>query len=163
MESQAFTIVATQCQTEHYLKVFSDDGEDGASSHMSQTGGGFAAIYGPDGRKLTKDIAPDWEGILYADLDMSDIAFAKSVADPVGHYSRPDLFTLVVDDHRKEHVVYSGTDGPKGHSTMLHRIPSLDEVTKTIANTSTNVVLPKINGVTSKSSLPTTNGVHVVL
>ncbi|KAL2826183.1 carbon-nitrogen hydrolase [Aspergillus pseudoustus] len=104
MESQAFVIVATQTCTQKSLDVF-DTGKEGAS-HMSQIGGGFTAIYAPDGRKLTEDVAPDWEGILYADLDMSEIAFAKSVADPVGHYSRSDLFQLHVDTRRKEHVVY---------------------------------------------------------
>ena len=34
-------------------------------------------------------------GILYADLDFSLIAIAKSAADPVGHYSRPDVFRLL--------------------------------------------------------------------
>ena len=29
-----------------------------------------------------------------ADLDFSLIAIAKSAADPVGHYSRPDVFQL---------------------------------------------------------------------
>lgn len=93
---------------------------------MSQTGGGFTAIYGPDGRKLTKNIAPDWEGVLYADLDFDEIAFAKSVADPVGHYSRPDLFQLQVDDRRKEHVVYRGQGVEmKEHKDMLHTFVDL--------------------------------------
>jgi len=57
-------------------------------------GGGFTKIYGPEGTLLAS--APDetYEGLVVADLDFSLIAIAKSAADPVGHYSRPDVFQL---------------------------------------------------------------------
>jgi len=67
----------------------------------SKPGGGFAMIYGPDGRELAEQIPDDQEGILYADLDPSVIAIAKSAADPVGHYSRPDAVRLVVNRERR--------------------------------------------------------------
>ncbi|KAG7086258.1 hypothetical protein E1B28_002226 [Marasmius oreades] len=57
-------------------------------------GGGFAAIYGPDGRQLTPQIEPGEERILYADIDLDDLLMAKLSVDPVGHYSRPDLLAL---------------------------------------------------------------------
>ena len=126
MESQAFVIVATQTCTQKSLDLF-DSGEE-SSSHMSQTGGGFTAIYGPDGRKLTPDVAPDWEGILYADLDMEEIGFAKSVADPVGHYSRPDLFQLLVDTRRKEHVVYQRPTDHVLPQNMLYRFTPIAQI-----------------------------------
>ena len=57
-------------------------------------GGGHARIYGPDGRELATPLEPTREGILYADIDYAQILAAKNAADPVGHYSRPDVFTL---------------------------------------------------------------------
>jgi nitrilase len=48
-------------------------------------GGGFAAIYGPDGVPLTKLTSPSEETILYAELDLDAIRTAKLMADPVGH------------------------------------------------------------------------------
>lgn len=57
-------------------------------------GGGYTRIYGPEGTELAPPLAEDQEGLLYADLDFSLIAVAKSAADPVGHYSRPDVFQL---------------------------------------------------------------------
>ncbi|TDO48012.1 aliphatic nitrilase [Kribbella sp. VKM Ac-2527] len=57
-------------------------------------GGGHARIFGPDGRELATPLAPTEEGILYADIDYAMILAAKNAADPVGHYSRPDVFTL---------------------------------------------------------------------
>ena len=37
------------------------------------------------------------EGLLYADIDLGAIAVAKSFADPVGHYSRPDVTRLLLN------------------------------------------------------------------
>jgi len=62
---------------------------------MLQIGGGFAKIYGPDGTSLAEPIPEDEEGILYAVCEPALQAISKSVADPVGHYSRPDVTSLL--------------------------------------------------------------------
>jgi nitrilase len=36
------------------------------------------------------------QGILYADIDLARIDSARRTLDVVGHYARPDLFTLKV-------------------------------------------------------------------
>ncbi|KAI6713859.1 hypothetical protein JHW43_003616 [Diplocarpon mali] len=64
-------------------------------------GGGSSAIYGPDGRQLSKDIEETEEGILYADLDFDEVLRSKSFVDITGHYSRPDLLWLGSDDREK--------------------------------------------------------------
>jgi hypothetical protein len=38
------------------------------------------------------------EGILHAELDLDAARARRRVFDPVGHYNRPDVFRLVVDD-----------------------------------------------------------------
>ncbi|MFP5022568.1 carbon-nitrogen hydrolase family protein [Pseudonocardia phyllosphaerae] len=68
-------------------------------------GGGHARIFGPDGRELAEPLAPTVEGLLFADIDYSAILAAKNAADPVGHYSRPDVFRLHFDNSRKAKVV----------------------------------------------------------
>ena len=40
-----------------------------------------------------------------ADLDLDAIAFAKTAADPVGHYARPDVLRLMFNDHANPCVV----------------------------------------------------------
>jgi nitrilase len=76
---------------------------------LLQQGGGFTRIYGPEGSELAEPLAETEEGILYADLDFSLIAIAKSAADPVGHYSRPDVFQLLFNP-RPNRMVVSGQD-----------------------------------------------------
>jgi nitrilase len=40
----------------------------------------------------------DREGILCADLDLGDIVRGKVDFDVVGHYARPDMFQLIVNE-----------------------------------------------------------------
>jgi predicted amidohydrolase len=71
---------------------------------MGHVGGGHSAVYGPDGRRLTKSLPPDQEGFIYADLPMDMLVSMRHFADPVGHYSRPELLWLGVDTSEKKHV-----------------------------------------------------------
>ena len=45
------------------------------------------------------------EGLLAAEIDMGDIAKARYDLDVVGHYARPDVFTLHVDESEKKSVI----------------------------------------------------------
>jgi nitrilase len=58
---------------------------------------GGSAIYGPLGEQIA---GPLWNeaGIVYADLDRGAIARSKFDFDVTGHYARPDVFRLIVDE-----------------------------------------------------------------
>ena len=58
---------------------------------------GGSAIYGPLGDRLA---GPLWdeEGVLMADLDMNAVPRSKFDFDVTGHYARPDVFQLTVDE-----------------------------------------------------------------
>ena len=75
-------------------------------------GGGFARIYGPEGSSLAEPIPEDEEGILYADCDPSLQAIARSAADPVGHYSRPDVTQLLFNRSQRTPIVASDAVEP---------------------------------------------------
>jgi nitrilase len=51
----------------------------------------------------------DGEAVLTADLDLGDIARGKYDFDVTGHYARPDVFRLVVNERPMPPVVTSGT------------------------------------------------------
>ncbi len=44
------------------------------------------------------------EGLLVADLDLDQVTRGRYDFDASGHYSRPDIFTLVVDRQQKPAV-----------------------------------------------------------
>jgi len=71
--------------------------ENEAQAELISVGGGYAQIFAPDGSPMCDRLAHDEEGILFADIDLGAIAIAKSFADPVGHYSRPDVVRLMLN------------------------------------------------------------------
>lgn len=56
---------------------------------------GNSCIIGPKGNIIAGPLNAE-EGLLYADLDMSEISEAKRMFDVVGHYSRPDVFNFSI-------------------------------------------------------------------
>lgn len=65
---------------------------------------GRSVIVGPLGEILAGPLV-DEEGILTAEIDVEDLFGAKLDFDPVGHYARPDLFSLHVDERPQAPVV----------------------------------------------------------
>ncbi|WP_285362913.1 carbon-nitrogen hydrolase family protein [Microbacterium sp. LMC-P-041] len=94
VEGQTFVIAPTAVIGDAAWEAFADTD---LKRQLIAKGGGYARIYGPDGRSLAEPLAPTEEGIIYADIDLSMILAAKNPADPVGHYSRPDVLRLLFD------------------------------------------------------------------
>jgi len=57
---------------------------------------GGTAIVGPDGTVLAGPLH-DAEGILFAEIDVDVARVSRREFDPIGHYARPDVFSLSVD------------------------------------------------------------------
>jgi len=70
---------------------------------------GGSVIISPFGEALVGPLYGK-EGILYADLDLSEVTRSKLDFDAVGHYARADVFHLEVNERKAEPVSYNGDD-----------------------------------------------------
>ncbi|WP_277621519.1 carbon-nitrogen hydrolase family protein [Indiicoccus explosivorum] len=64
---------------------------------------GGSCIAGPLGDWVAEPVYGE-EKIMYAELDMDKIAESRFDFDAVGHYSRPDIFQLTVNEKKQENV-----------------------------------------------------------
>lgn len=111
VEAAAFVLHCTATYSQKGIDLMGTAG----GPLFNTPGGGCSAVFGPDGRRLTKEIKPTTEEILFADLDMDLILAARCFVDACGHYSRPDLLWLGVDDREKSHRVSERVEEPKKH------------------------------------------------
>ncbi len=77
---------------------------------------GGTAIVGPDGALLAGPVYGR-EEILYAELDVVEARLARREFDPVGHYARPDVFTLTVDTTAREPAHFVASQSPPAPPT----------------------------------------------
>jgi aliphatic nitrilase len=103
VEGSCFVVAPCAVVSQQMIDLMCDTPDKHQLIHV---GGGFAVIYGPDGGRIGDKLAPDQEGIIYADIDLGMISVAKAAADPAGHYARPDVTRLLFNNrpaNRVEH------------------------------------------------------------
>lgn len=66
---------------------------------------GGSVIVGPLGDVLAGPLR-DAEGVLKAEIDLEQIVAARKSLDVSGHYARPDVFSLTVDERPREGVTF---------------------------------------------------------
>ncbi|MGD9092887.1 MAG: carbon-nitrogen hydrolase family protein [Anaerolineales bacterium] len=95
-EGRCFVLGCNQFVTkEMYPSSLKDHHELADQPEIMCRGG--SAIISPFGEVISGPLY-DQEGILYANLDMSEIVRGKVDFDVVGHYARPDVFHLTINE-----------------------------------------------------------------
>ena len=95
LEGRCFVFSACQfTRRSDYPDDYAIDGDYTADSILMRGG---SCIINPLGQLLTERVF-DQDAVLTAEIDMNDIARGKYDFDVVGHYARPDVFRLMVNE-----------------------------------------------------------------
>lgn len=101
-ESACFVVNATGWLTEEQRAAIAPD----EAHRKAISGGCHTAIISPEGQHVVPPLTTG-EGLLIADCDMALVLKRKRMMDSVGHYARPELLSLHIDDRPARAVVRS--------------------------------------------------------
>lgn len=107
LEGRCFVLAACQFIR---LSDYPDDYASAISPANDELIRGGSVIIDPLGQVLAGPLYGE-EGILYAEVDLDRRTRSHLDLDVVGHYARPDVFALQVDDRPKQPVTFASRLG----------------------------------------------------
>lgn len=99
LEAGCFVVNSTGWLSDEQIYAITPD----ESLHKGLRHGCNTAIISPEGVHLAEPLTSG-EGLVIADMDMKLITKRKRMVDSVGHYSRPELLTLLINGEPGQHI-----------------------------------------------------------
>ena len=121
LESGCFVVNATGWLSDEQITSITPD----AGLQKALRGGCCSAIVSPEGVLLAPPLR-EGEGLVVADLDLALIAKRKRMMDSVGHYARPELLSLVVND-RPAKTFTAWSDAHESHASAVEPVEATDD------------------------------------
>ena len=118
LESGCFVVNATGWLTDAQIVAITPD----AGLQKALRGGCHTAIVSPEGKHLAAPLT-EGEGMVVADLDMALITKRKRMMDSVGHYARPELLSLAINQRPAATVFPMPADAPFTHHPSTGSTP----------------------------------------
>ncbi len=121
LEAGCFVINATGWLSDAQVQSLTADGRLQAALR----GGCHTAIVSPEGKYLAEPLT-EGEGMVVADLDLTLITKRKRMMDSVGHYARPELLSLVVNERPAETMFTMSALTPASPRSFPHEHESIE-------------------------------------
>jgi nitrilase len=122
LESGCFVVNATGWLTEAQIASITPE----PAMQKALRGGCHTAIISPEGAHVAPALR-EGEGVLIAELDMALIVKRKRMMDSVGHYARPELLSLNLNDRVTAPMLRGESNaepvGMNAHDASDHELP----------------------------------------
>jgi nitrilase len=127
-ESACFVVNATGWLSDEQRAAIDPDG----AHRKALSGGCYTAIISPEGQHVVPPLTSG-EGLVIGDLELGLVTKRKRMMDSVGHYARPELLSLHIDDRPARAVVRANSQPLQpaeidhGHEPQLSDSPQLPD------------------------------------
>lgn len=131
LEAGCFVVNSTGWLTDDQIDSFTSD----EKLQQGLRHGCMTTIISPEGAHLCEPLT-DGEGLVVADLDMSLITKRKRMMDSVGHYARPELLSLLINDqpmHYQQAMRVEDEKSEEFESTNLTGVAAIKTKVKSAA------------------------------